>query len=886
MDEPSGAAANTEFRRLLAEAKAAAGMTQSQLAKAAGVSNATVSNALNRPSGVPSADTLDRLAAALRISGDALAGLHRLRQQADRRSRHLDDYVNAARRAAREHPYPGVLPGMMPPLASVYLRQWVDARRDQAEGPSRLLPADRVLMDGQMCVVLAGPGGGKSSLLRARLATGIQHWQEGVGEATVPVLVQAAALAGRRPLADALASAVTAELSTYGLAQALPTDFFANAPYRDVPWLVLVDGLDEVTDPAARRAVVSTIMEVRDDEKASRYRFAVATRPLPSGELDALDRAAGSEAGGSGSAERVPRYTLQPFTADDLPRIARSWFEAFQLPEVDRVVTRFLESLEGTRLTDLARTPLMASMLCQLHATHPDSPLPTSRGGVYRAFTDLLHERQHAGSGGVRTQTRHLFDRYGSTALASAEAVLDRMPALIAQHAARGLVGHWSDPVAAIASDPAVRPAPHVSADVWRAFIEAGLRRSGLMTTRAGRLDFLHRTMLEYLAARHATRTPEAASRSLRTLFRPRRGLLPGWVSRYQVPRQVDVSYVGFLLDVSPAASSGTIASILARLASRSGMDGCALIADLALLSTSLPEQAVAIATRRFRSVAEDPAASPSGRVTSAEALISLVGTQGTDLLHRLASDSALQSGARTYAAQALVDRGDDRCTALLEALGTDRSLDPQARVWAAEKLLTADRTRGTALLDHLGRDTHLPGKTRTWAAQKLCGHDESGGIGLLRLLALDPTLDQAHRLQAATVLLETAGPDVADPLEALARDVRLDHAHRVRAAHACVRVLGSGAVELLGALALDTTLVGYDRVWAAGTLAALDAEKGSPVLEALGQDGALHEDDRRWVRDSLARLDAEPAATGGLTEQERESPHAGGGLAPLPQDP
>lgn len=108
-------------------------------------------------------------------------------------------------------------------------------------------------------------------------------------------------------------------------------------------------------------------------------------------------------------------------------RIARSWFEAFQLPEVDRVVTRFLESLAGTRLADPARMPLMASMLCRLHATHPDSPLPISRGGVYRAFTDLLHERQHTGSGGVRMQTRHFFDRYGTTALDRAEVALDRM---------------------------------------------------------------------------------------------------------------------------------------------------------------------------------------------------------------------------------------------------------------------------------------------------------------------------------------------------------------------------------------------------------------------------------------------------------------------------
>jgi transcriptional regulator with XRE-family HTH domain len=882
VDEPSGGAANTEIRRLLRESMTAVGMTQSHLAKAAGVSNATVSNALNRPTGVPSADTLDRLGAALRISDDALAKLHKLRQQADRRGRHLDDYLDAASRAAREHPYPGVLQGMMPPLASVYLRQLVDGRRDEADALSRLLPADQVLADGQMCVVLAGPGGGKSSLLRTRLATGIQHWQQGAGEATVPVLVQAAALFGQRPLADALAAAATAELSAYGLAQALPPSFFEAPPYPDVPWLVLVDGLDEVADSTARRTILSTVTAVRAGDNASCYRFVVATRPLPYGALDALDGTPDSEIVASRSTERVPHYTLQPFTADDLPHVARSWFEAFQLPDVDRAVARFLESLAGTRLTDLARTPLMASMLCQLHAGHPETPLPTSRGAVYRAFTDLLNERQHSGSGGIRTQTRHLFNRYGTTALAHAEEALDRMPALIAQHAAGRLAGDQSDPVAAIAADPAAQPAPHVSAAVWRAFLEGSLRRSGLMTTRAGRFDFLHQTMLEYLAAQHATRTPKAASRSLQSVFSPRRGLLPGWATRYRVPHHVDISYVGFLLD---SVSGEDSASILTRLASRTSMDGCALIADLALLSTALPGQAVDIATRRFRSVAEDASTPAPRRVAAAETLVSLAGPVGTDLLHSLASDSALKSSARTNAAQALLSRSDNRCIELLEALGTDRDLDPHARGWAAEKLLAADRTRGTALLGVLGRDTTLPGETRMWAAGRLYAHDGSGGISLLHLLACDTTLDRTHRIRAATDLLEAAGAAAAGPLEALARDLTLDRSQRINAAHSFTRLLGPGAADLLEALALDTTLVGYDRVWAADMLASLDTAKASKILKALSQDGSLHEDDRGWVDDSLARLHSGSPASREPTGQERDNPSSGSGPVPTARE-
>ncbi len=232
------------------------------------------------------------------------------------------------------------------------------------------------------------------SLLRTRPATGIQHWQEGAGEATVPVLVQAAALAGRRPMRSPRRSLRNCPRTAW---PALPTGFFATPPYRDVPWLVLVDGLDEVTDPAARRAVVSTIMEMRDDDTASHYRFAVATRPLPSGELDALDRAAGSGAGGSGSAERVARYTLQPFTTDDLPRIARSWFEAFQLPDVDRVVTRFLESLPGgvgpSRNNRLHRSVPSLHRGILRYTRRPTGPPPPSPDGLRPQHASHAEER-------------------------------------------------------------------------------------------------------------------------------------------------------------------------------------------------------------------------------------------------------------------------------------------------------------------------------------------------------------------------------------------------------------------------------------------------------------------------------------------------------------
>ncbi len=92
-------------------------MNQAELANAAEVSKATVSQVLSGKA-VPNADTLNSLAEALQVTGKDLRELHRLRVGADPRERRLDGYSHAALRAARSHPYSGVLPGTTPPLAT------------------------------------------------------------------------------------------------------------------------------------------------------------------------------------------------------------------------------------------------------------------------------------------------------------------------------------------------------------------------------------------------------------------------------------------------------------------------------------------------------------------------------------------------------------------------------------------------------------------------------------------------------------------------------------------------------------------------------------------------------------------------------------------------
>lgn len=269
--------------------------------------------------------------------------------------------IAAAQLIARDHPYPGVIPGTMPPLASVYLHQKatpltdvasddvdeeeiedmaVDARTGPLVGAgSGPLAAEEALFGGQTCLVFAGPGGGKSSLLRTRLAAGVERWLSGNVDARVPVLVSASALTDL-PLAQALATAVNTDLAAYGLIEELPPGFFADRPQSRAGWLILVDGLDEVADSRARQRVLNKLAAVSTREHSALYRFIVATRPLPDGELDLLDK-------GVPQHHVVPRYELKPFDPEDLKGVAISWFRALGLPDPGQTADQFTRLSTG-----------------------------------------------------------------------------------------------------------------------------------------------------------------------------------------------------------------------------------------------------------------------------------------------------------------------------------------------------------------------------------------------------------------------------------------------------------------------------------------------------------------------------------------------------------
>ncbi|MEU2780152.1 hypothetical protein ABZ646_47050, partial [Streptomyces sp. NPDC007162] len=363
---------------------------------------------------------------------------------------------------------------------------------------------------------------------------------------------------------------------------------------------MLVDGLDEITDPDERKDVLKTVANAGDD-----YAFVVATRPLHETELGIL----GPE---------VPRYHLEPFAPDELEHVATGWFTALGVTEPENGARQFLTAIGRAQLTDLVRVPLTMSMLCQLWAREPGGPLPRGRGEIYGHFVESLQARQYHAH--ALEQARAAMRQYGSDAEAGAERAvlgLQNMLAAVAHHLLLAKRGDGDRTVLdlVLQHPGAGRPAA-VPKKRWRDFLESALCGTGLLTRGSDDLVFTHQTFMEYFAARHVV-GDEARLRVVfrKTFVRPARylpgkDLSPGIrprlpLSRYWKPPRYD-PFDGFLLDLTPQGHP-LKREFLSRMASaRAGLDGYDYLGKLTRSGVFLPGDIIVSTVGLLRRLVSD----------------------------------------------------------------------------------------------------------------------------------------------------------------------------------------------------------------------------------------------------------------------------------------
>lgn len=488
--------------------------------------------------------TLLRMPAAVDVRRDFYAPRYRppaAETQPDA-STHLlapaaENLVRAQHAASDELPY-RLLLDRVPPLAAIYVEQISEPGRD-GTAAHEIGDAQTVIttIHAQRDVVFtADAGGGKSTLLHRIVADSAAWWTTDEANRSaeppygwlVPVRVKARDIVSS-VLQNGIAASANAELCNYLDGELTDLDF-RRPPGRDLQWLVLVDGVDEILATAERQRVVTALAK-RIASGDHLYRFVVASRPLSTAELLSLGEV------GCGT------FVLKPFDDAQLREFAESWLRVRDVPEPAAAADAFVNAVAASRLDSVAALPLLATIALIVFETGGLLTLPTSRASLYAEFfLYLLDVRQQY----VRARSE-LHDylavyRHGAQIahwlFDNVVPVLERMATVGGRPASTSDEGTHAALLAdrRLLRDPLLReaanfvkqhaPQPLDGIPDWTGYLHTLLISTGIVRIVGDALEFTHRSFAEYLAGDQVSRTFPSDDWSVGDTTRVLRGLV------------------------------------------------------------------------------------------------------------------------------------------------------------------------------------------------------------------------------------------------------------------------------------------------------------------------------------------------------------------------
>ncbi|QOV35329.1 NACHT domain-containing protein [Streptomyces ferrugineus] len=356
---------------------------------------------------------------------------------------------------------------------------------EEAGGEGSGMRVEAALRGSSRVLLRGEAGSGKTTLLRWLAVTAARG--AFTGELTewnglTPVFVKLREYSGRTlPAPEAMLDGVAAPLT--GI---MPRGW-VERQLDGGRALLLIDGVDELLD-RERRAVRDWLRRLLSTYGG--VRVVVTSRPAAAG-ADWLRR------------EDFAALHLDRMTPPDLAAFVRQWHQAVRelgdelpcgvddLPQYEQSLLTSLK--DRAHLQSLAGTPLLAAMLCAMHLNR-GRQLPRDRMELYRsALHTLVHDRDA--------------NRNVPSAVDSALSLGDKLILL------RDLAWRLSDnnrseialEQAAVHVGARLRAMRHLEPMDGESVLRRLRDRSGLLRSPAqGRLDFVHRTFQEYLAAEEA----------------------------------------------------------------------------------------------------------------------------------------------------------------------------------------------------------------------------------------------------------------------------------------------------------------------------------------------------------------------------------------------
>ena len=367
-------------------------------------------------------------------------------------------------------------------LSVAYITLSASGLQNENADEAAYVRVNEALADERRMLVRGDAGSGKTTLLQWLAVTSARKSFDGALEDwndSVPFFIQLRRYAGKAlPGPEDFAAAVApAE------AGRMP-EGWAHRQLDSGRALVLIDGVDELSDDDRRRAR-EWLFDLAATFDAAR--FVVTSRPsTPEDWLAAAE---------------FPHCSLQPMNLIDVESFVDHWHDAIRsaLPDstdgaqLDQMSARLMETLRARPpVRGLATNPLLCAMICALHRERSEQ-LPEDRMELYRVALELLLERR---------------DVERQVLLGGIRLTLKEKQILLRDLAYWLVLNNYVDAEEGVAVERIARKLPSMprireyDANVVFHYL---LERSGILRMpTAGRVDFVHRTFQEYLAAEEA----------------------------------------------------------------------------------------------------------------------------------------------------------------------------------------------------------------------------------------------------------------------------------------------------------------------------------------------------------------------------------------------
>ena len=330
---------------------------------------------------------------------------------------------------------------------------------DAMEAPGAKMDVEDALGSFDRLVIVGDPGSGKTTLLRHLALTLAEQHLESGGEAKIPIPVTLRHLidAESPSLDDFLVSVLTG----YGFSDA---DEHLPGKLEAGQCLLLLDGFDEVADAQQQKKVAKAILSfVKQHEECQ-----VVVTSRKAGYRDEL--------------KGFTKLSILELDDEQIKRFAENWFG--EGSKADRLVALLARN---ERLTDLARNPLLLSILCIIYLKD-DEDLPRRRCALYERCVDLLLHSWKARQGVKTSKSKpdaklHLLTKLATELHSSQQREIEEAKLI----------------------DFAVEHCPGRKLSKARAgdlVQELHVHNGILRETARGRYDFLHLSFQEYLVAR------------------------------------------------------------------------------------------------------------------------------------------------------------------------------------------------------------------------------------------------------------------------------------------------------------------------------------------------------------------------------------------------